>query len=81
MVRANNLLMIKNTLSCAKAPVSPGQCVHSMNTPFIPHIYIAKLGFIGIYIYYFSFGQNIACGYSPEPPRRGSSNVYSQFMF
>ena len=25
--------------------------------------------------------QNIRCGYSLEPPRRGSSNVYSQSMF
>ena len=24
--------------------------------------------------------QNIDCGYSLEPPRRGSSNEYSQFM-
>ena len=25
--------------------------------------------------------QNIDCGYSLEPPRRGGSNEYSQFMF
>ena len=25
--------------------------------------------------------QNIDCGYSLEPPRRGGSNVYPQFMF
>ena len=25
--------------------------------------------------------QNIACGYSLEPPRRGSSNEYPQSMF
>ena len=25
--------------------------------------------------------QNIGCGYSLEPPRRGGSNEYPQFMF
>ena len=25
--------------------------------------------------------QNIACGYLLEPPRRGGSNEYPQFMF
>ena len=25
--------------------------------------------------------QNIDCGYSLEPPRRGGSNEYTQFMF
>ena len=43
MVRADNLLMIRNTLSCAKAPVSPGQCVHSMNTPFFNNCHMYKL--------------------------------------
>ena len=27
------------------------------------------------------FSQNIDCGYSLEPPRRGSSNEYPQSMF
>ena len=27
------------------------------------------------------FAQNINCGYSLEPPRRGGSNVYPQSMF
>ena len=27
------------------------------------------------------FAQNIDCGYSLEPPRRGSANVYPQSMF
>ena len=27
------------------------------------------------------FGLNIDCGYSLEPPRPGSSNVYPQYMF
>ena len=31
-------------------------------------------------IFYIS-AQNIDCGYSLDPPRRGGSNVYSQSMF
>ena len=31
-------------------------------------------------IFYIS-AQNIDCGYSLEPPRRGGSNEYPQFMF
>ena len=27
------------------------------------------------------FAQNIGCGYTLEPPRRGGSNVYPQSMF
>ena len=27
------------------------------------------------------FAQNIDCGYTLEPPRRGGSNEYPQFMF
>ena len=27
------------------------------------------------------FAQNIDCGYTLEPPRRGSSNEYAQSMF
>ena len=28
-----------------------------------------------------TFAQNIDCGYTLEPPRRGSSNEYPQSMF
>ena len=28
-----------------------------------------------------TFAQNIDCGYSLEPPRRGGSNEYPQYMF
>ena len=51
--------------------------------PLKPHFYIVKLGFIGVYIHYFSyfFLKNIDCGYSLEPPRQGSSIKYSQSMF
>ena len=46
--------------------------------PLIPHFYVVKLGYAGEYLFsLFSF-QNIDCGYSLKPPRRGGSNVYSQ---
>ena len=37
--------------------------------PFKPHFYIAKLGYAGVYLYFFFLLQNIDCGYSLEPPR------------
>ena len=32
-------------------------------------------------IFFHIFAQNIDCGYSLEPPRRGGSNEYPQSMF
>ena len=49
--------------------------------PLKPHFYIVKLGFTGVYIIYLISAQNINCGYSLEPPRRGGSNEYPQSMF
>ena len=48
---------------------------------FEPHFYIAKLGYAGVYLFFLFLLQNIECGYSLEPPRRGGSNVYPQSMF
>ena len=39
--------------------------------PLEPHLYIAKLGFAGVYLFFLFLLQNIDCGYSLEPPRRG----------
>ena len=39
-------------------------------TTLIPHIYVVKLGFTGVYIIFLLLIQNIYCGYSLEPPRR-----------
>ena len=50
-------------------------------TPLKPHLYIVKLGFLGVYIIFLISAQNIDCGYSLEPPRRGGSNEYPQSMF
>ena len=47
-----------------------------------PLFYIAKLGYTGVDIIFFLISaQNIDCGYSLEPPHRGSSNEYPQSMF
>ena len=48
--------------------------------PLKPHFYIVKLGFAGVNLFFLFLLQNIECGYSLEPPRRGGSNVYPQFM-
>ena len=47
-------------------------CLYNFD-PLKPHFYIVKLGFTGLYII---SAQNIDCGYSLEPPRRGGSNEY-----
>ena len=44
--------------------------------PLKTHFYIVKLGFTGVYIIFLISAQNIDCGYSLEPPRRGGSNEY-----
>ena len=48
--------------------------------PLKPHFYIVKLGYAGVYLFFLFLLQNIDCGYSLEPPRRGGSNVYPQSM-
>ena len=55
-------------------------CLYNID-PLKPHFYIVKLGFTGVYIIFLISVQNIDCGYSLEPPRRGGSNVYPQSMF
>ena len=36
--------------------------------PLEPHVYIEKLGFKGVYLFFLFLLQNIDCGYSLEPP-------------
>ena len=55
-------------------------CLYNID-PLKPQFYIVKLGFIGVYIIFLISAQNIDCGYSLEPPRRGGSNEYPQSMF
>ena len=49
--------------------------------PIKPPFYIVKLGFTGVYIIFLISAQNIDCGYSLEPPRRGGYNEHPQSMF
>ena len=49
--------------------------------PLEPHFYIVKLGYAGVDQFFLFLLQNIDCGYSLEPPRRGGSNEYPQSMF
>ena len=50
-------------------------CLYNFD-PLKPHFYIEKLGFTGVYIIFLISAQNIDCGYSLEPPRRGSSFLH-----
>ena len=60
----------------------PNPIVYTSNIdPLKPHFYMVKLGFTGVYIIFLISAQNIDCGYSLEPPRRGGSNEYPQSMF
>ena len=43
--------------------------VRVMYTPLNPtYIYIAKLGYAGVYLFFLFLLKNIGCGYSLEPP-------------
>ena len=43
-----------------------------------PHFYVVKLRFAGVYLFFLFLLQNIDCGYTLEPPRRGGFNVCPQ---
>ena len=49
--------------------------------PLKPNFYIVKLGFTGYTLFFLFLLENIDCGYSLEPPRRGGSNEYQHSMF
>ena len=52
-------------------------CLYNFD-PLKPHFYVVKLGFTGVYVIFLISAQNIDCGYSFEPPRRGGSYEYPQ---
>ena len=45
-----------------------------------PQTPLLYMGYAGVYLFFLFLLQNIDCGYSLEPPRRGGSNVYPQSM-
>ena len=49
--------------------------------PLKSHFYIVKSGFTGVYITFFYLAEKHRLWYSLEPPRRGGSNEYPQFIF
>ena len=61
-------------------PAFTKTCLYNFG-PLNPHFYAVKLGFTGVYINFLVSAQNIDCGHSLEPPRRGGSNKYPQSMF
>ena len=72
----------------AKCLTNQGKIVFSIRKacpcnvyPLIPHFYIAKLGYAGVYLFFLFLLQNIDCGYLLEPPRRGGSNVCPKSIF
>ena len=72
--------MSAGTFSDVAALIITKTCPYNID-PLKPHFYIVKLGFTGVYIIFLISAQNIDCGYSLEPPRRGGSNEYPQSMF
>ena len=46
--------------------------------PLKPHFYFVKVGYT---LFFLLLLKNLDCGYSLEPPPRGGSNAYLQFMF
>ena len=64
---------------CLLLPFTLRKLAHAINRDFlalkIEHFQLKKFDIFLI------FAQNIDCGYSLEPPRRGGSNEYPQSMF
>ena len=79
LVSAEAIMYISNYLKWTSGPK------HYENAPFQIHwkFYHQKMAIFQIKnsdIFHIS-AQNIDCGYSLEPPRRGGSNEYAQSMF
>ena len=69
-----------SSLNSFKCQIITKTCLYNFD-PLKPHFYIVKLRFTGVYIIFLISAQNIDCGYSLEPSRRGSSNEYPHSMF
>ena len=51
-----------------------------INTLIKSDFYIEKMGFDGVYLIFLFLIQDIHCGYSFEPPRRGGSNEPTMYF-
>ena len=49
--------------------------------PLKPHFYIVKLGFTRYALFFIFLLKNIDCGYSLEPPRRGTNEQFFILIF
>ena len=76
-----NLKLLVFTRTGSNYNCSPRTC-HYENMP-MQNTAIFKIVKKKLKIFYFFliFAQNIDCGYTLEPPRRGGSNKYPQSMF
>ena len=70
----------KNKLTALSQGIITQTCLYYFD-PIKPHFYIVRLGFTGVYFIFLFLLKSIDCGYSLEPPRRGSSNEYQHSMF
>ena len=75
-----NVVYIYNILK-VMLPITK-TCLYKFD-PLKPYLYMVKLGFTGVYIFFYISAQNIDRGYSLETPRRGRGgfNEYPQSMF
>ena len=73
-------LYLRNILPGRQRDFITKTCLYNFDPLELP-FYIVKLGFTGVYIIFLISAQNIDCGYSLKPPRRGGSNEYPQSMF
>ena len=51
------------------------------NLKFHKNFFFYIFLFFFFFFFFFFFAQNIDCGYTLEPPRRGGSNVHPQSKF
>ena len=89
MYRSRSVAVVDRNYICSAKSVRnvkalrPGKHVRVMYTPLNPTFIQQKMpmGYAGVYLFFLFLLQNIDCGYSLEPPRRGGSNVYPKSMF
>ena len=64
----SNVSVIENLQQSINLKITSGKHVHVIFTPQTP-LYIAKLRYAWVYIFFLFLIQNTDCGYSLEPPR------------
>ena len=80
MTRTTSTLFVKFVCNVIEMQAITKTCLYNVD-PLKPHFYIVKLSLQGYILFFLVLLENIDCGYSLEPPRRGGSNEYPQSMF